>query len=129
MLIFVLVSIERICYVVLTSMFVGASLFVVPLGSFCRKMSSHYAEARNVKMGESRSLNGVDATVRNVSTVLVSNIHKQCRGCLVHVPVGTAIGGPSSEGSLIVFQLVKPIRGATTVSVHLSPCGGMAGIN
>lgn len=29
---------------------------------------SYYEEARNVKMGESRSLNGVDARVRNVST-------------------------------------------------------------
>ncbi|CAM9945498.1 unnamed protein product [Scytosiphon promiscuus] len=30
-----------------------------------RFMSSHYQEARNVKMGESRSMNGIDATVRN----------------------------------------------------------------
>ncbi|CAM9725361.1 unnamed protein product, partial [Hapterophycus canaliculatus] len=30
-----------------------------------RFLSSHYQEARNVKMGESRSMNGIDATVRN----------------------------------------------------------------
>ena len=31
-----------------------------------RPVSSYYDEARNVKMGESRSMNGIDATVRNV---------------------------------------------------------------
>ena len=36
----------------------------------CRRLlssvSSYYQEARNVKMGETRSMNGIDATVRNV---------------------------------------------------------------
>jgi len=35
-----------------------------------RFLSSHYQEARNVKMGETRSMNGIDATVRNVRDCL-----------------------------------------------------------
>lgn len=118
-------------------MFVDASLFVVPSGSLCRKMLSHYAEARNVKMGESRSLNGVDATVRNVSTVVnysqaVPRLScaraggYSCRGTFKWtVPTGIWIG----TTSLIVLQLVNTIRGATSLSVYLSPCGGMAALN